>query len=310
MPDKPDPFHAFEALVHSMVSLPVASKDDTELKISFLERLIERWRINHHKLESAVTFEDFDTWDYRIEQGRIQFVEKRGDIPVAGTGLPPIRYQRTLLVYLLLHHQGGNCRIPVFNIIRDFIGAVHDRLSPVDFKKTDTGVIRCYTNTRFAANKLREYGLLKYTRNEAFKTWTLSLPGILVAAQALQCSDWKIPFIHNQGMFGLDPMILSASSSVKDFPTMVETLTAICAPDIQIFETYKEVLTVALELLQKYWHALENPELKQKERSKHSLECCQAIEAIPFFEMFVEELADSIQIDKLLKAANEAADKS
>jgi hypothetical protein len=312
MPEKTDPFHAFESLVQNLVQIPSAAPVPIELKIGLLERLIERWRIDRHQLENAITFENFPSWDWLMDERMLHFTQKRGITPSPGSGIPPIRYQRTLLVYLLLHHQGNKARIPVLNIIRNFIAEIRDSLSPVDFKKTETGVIRCFTNTRFAANKLREYGLLKYTTVEAFKTWTLSLPGIIVAARALKQPDWKIPVIHRNMMMGeslsgLDPLILSASSSVEDFPAMVDALTAICRPDVEIFKTFEGVLMEAQKLLKKYWAALNNAALTQKERSKLSLDYAQAIEGIPFFDEFIEELVDSIEIEKLLKTATAAA---
>jgi hypothetical protein len=310
MPAPADEFKDFEDLVNSLVQIPSAAPVPIELKIGLLERLIERWRIDRHQLENAITFEDFPSWDWLMDERMLHFTPKRGITPSPGTGIPPIRYQRTLLVYLLLHHQGRKHRIPVLNIIRDFIADVRDHLSPVDFKKTDTGVIRCFTNTRFAANKLREYGLLNYTRHEAFKTWTLSLPGIIVAAEALKQPDWKIPVIHNQGLFGLDPLILSSAASVKDFAAVVSALSAICGPNVKIFDTFKGVLTEALTLLQKYWATLNDPALTQKERSTRSLACCQALESLPFFDKFVEEFIDCIQIDELLKKATDAAKQS
>ena len=249
-----------------------------------------------------------------MDDRMLHFTRKQGIVPDPGSGIPPIRYQRTLLVYLLLHHQGNKARIPVLNIIRNFIAEIRDSLSPVDFKKTETGVIRCFTNTRFAANKLREYGLLKYTTVEAFKTWTLSLPGIIVAARALKQPDWKIPVIHRHMMMGeslsgLDPLILSASSSVEDFPAMVDALTAICRPDVKVFKTFEGVPMEAQKLLKKYWANLNNSSLTQKQRSELSLDYAQALEHIPGFDKFIEELVECIEIDELLKKATAAANQ-
>ena len=307
MSGKNDPFQAFESLVDDLVQIPAGTPDATDQKIGLLERLIERWRIDRHKLENPVTFEEFAYRPWTMDGGKIHFHGSSVRQPDVGTGVPPIRYQRTLLVYLLLHHQGKTRRIPVLDIIRSFIADVRDHLSTEDFKKTETGVFRCFTNTRFAANKLREYGLLKYSRHEAFKTWTLSLPGIIVAAEALKQPDWKIPVIQNQGLFGLDPLILSASSSVKDFPAVVAALSAICAPNVKIFETFEGVLTEAQKLLKQYWGILIDAKLTQKERSKRSLEYSQALESIPFFNKFIEDLVDCIEIEKLLKQATAAA---
>jgi hypothetical protein len=56
----------------------------------------------------------------------MHFSEPPGIGKAPGTGIPPIRYQRTLLVYLLLRHQRKKRRIPVLSIIRHFIAGVFE----------------------------------------------------------------------------------------------------------------------------------------------------------------------------------------
>ncbi len=315
MPEKSDPFQDFEEWVNQLVKIPSATPIPIKLKLGLLERMIERWRIHQHELENSIPFEEFLSWVCWIDDGRLNFSQRQGSLPASGTGIPPVRYQRTLLVYLLLHHQRRNRRVPVLDIIREFISDVRSHLSPEDFKKTDTGVIRCFTNTRFAANKLRQFGLLKYTRHEAFKTWTLSLPGIIIAARALQDSNWKIPDFQHQSLsglalFGLDPFIASSASSVKDFSAVVSALSALCGPNVKVFETFNGVLTEALALLQQYWSVLKDPKLTHKERSARSLACCHALECLPLFDQFVDEFVDCIQIEELLKKATTVATQS
>jgi hypothetical protein len=71
---------------------------------------------------------------------------------------------------------------PVFDIITRYVDEIKSNLSLSDFVRTKTGAVRSFTNTRFAARRLRELGMLKYTRREAFKTWELSISGIIVAS--------------------------------------------------------------------------------------------------------------------------------
>lgn len=105
-------------------------------------------------------------------------------------------------------------------------------------------------------------------------------------------------------------MILTASSSVENYPAVVSALTAICLPDVKVFETFKGVLGEAIDLLRKFWATLNDAELTQKERSTLSLQYCQALEALPFFDEFIEELVDSIEIEKLLKTATANANQA
>lgn len=109
--------------------------------------------------------------------GRILFiddgseVESRDDQAASKLTMP-------LLDYLFTHPSGGRA---VLSTIRGFVRAYLPQCRMIDFARTATGVLRIETNTRFAARQLRRTGLLQYTNAEAFKTWRLSLLGILVA---------------------------------------------------------------------------------------------------------------------------------
>src|SRR5205823_5429 len=120
---------------------------------------------------------------------------------------------------------------------------MRQQLTPIDFKKTKTGVTRCFTNTRFAANALRDYGLLKFTRREAFKTWELSLAGFLVAADVLkkraeQKNPWHVPLNSKEANFDLSQEIRVASKGCQTFDDLVARLASICKPDAEIFKTF------------------------------------------------------------------------
>ena len=222
------------------------------------------------------------------------------------TGTQPLRLQRQLLVFLLLHH--GEFK-DVLECIEGFIQKVWKELDVRDFKKTKTGVFRCFTNTRFAANKLRSYSLLKYTRQERFKVWVLSLPGIIVAAKALQSPNWDLP-AQADPWHGLDEFILQCLREVRDFPALVETLASICGPDTQIFKTFAPVLKAAHHLLQGYTRVLEDKELTNQEREEKSRDYIKQLDTIIGYDNFLEEFVSCIQITKLLDEANQAAAKS
>ena len=96
-------------------------------------------------------------------------------------------------MYLLYRH--NNKEQKVYDIIENFIKLIWNQLKLLDFEKTKTGVMRCFTNTRFSANKLREYGMLKFTKHEAYKTWVLSFTGIMVASKFLKDGEWGKPLI-------------------------------------------------------------------------------------------------------------------
>lgn len=109
-----------------------------------------------------------------VATGKIHFVkngpsEKKDDQAAQKLMLP-------LLDYLFTHPGRGR---GVLAIIKAFIRDYAPHCRQIDFQRTATGVLRIETNVRFAARELRKFGLLQFTEAEAFKTWRLSLLGIL-----------------------------------------------------------------------------------------------------------------------------------
>lgn len=303
-PARPDPLRHFEAFVDTVVRFPMPRPVDE--KINAVERLIEQWRIGRHSLVNALEFEEFLDWKWFIDGERVHFAPAASH-PEKGFGTTPIRLQRKLLAFLVLHH-GRDAH--VLKIIETFVAQIRPSLETVDFKKTKTGVFRCFTNTRFAANKLREHGLLKFTRREAFKTWVLSLAGFIVAARALASPDWTLPTIRKDSWHDLDPFILSCCDAVADYETFVATLRKICQPNAEVFTTFASVLADAHRLLQEYWAALQDQNLSKAERAKVSRELIERLDAVHGYGEFLEELAACIQVEDILKQADDAAKQS
>ena len=168
--------------------IPNQSNDITS-KIDFLERALELLRYKNRHLKNKLGFEKFIQGQVFEKDGNIAYTSPEKYLSV-DSGTKPIRLQTKLLMFLLLNH---NKSFEVFSIIENFIYEIWGQLTFLDFKKTKTGVTRCFTNTRFAANTLRDYGLLKFTKKEAYKTWTLFLYGFLVAADVLDKNlNWEL----------------------------------------------------------------------------------------------------------------------
>ena len=91
---------------------------------------------------------------------------------------------------------------------------------------------RCFTNTRFAAKVLRAHGLLKFTHREAFKTWELSLPGFLVAAEIFHKRSkeevhWSIPSHNKEHNFEVLEEIRTGCDGIKTYDKFVHCLESI-----------------------------------------------------------------------------------
>ena len=201
-------------------------------------------------------------------------------------------------MFLLINHEKT---YQVFDIIDRFIKAIWDGLSVEDFKRTQTGVIRCFTNTRFAANTLREYGFLKFTRKEAYKTWVLSLPGFVVASRVYQQRSWDLPCHQKKLNFDLHRDIWDAWYDLQTYDRFVAQLSSICMPNTEVFKTFEGVLKKAHDLLGQYWSILVDSSLTQAERKKKGAALMAELEGLTEIGDFYKEFVTCIQLEAIIE---------
>lgn len=294
-------FENVEKLINQMVQIDFADNRGIDLlfKLDVLDRTIELLRIRNKNLKNNLPIEDYVQGNLFVDSDSLRFSmpERYYDI---GTGIHPIQLQPKLLLFLLLFHKE---EYRVLDIIKHFINKLWDEFDPIDFKKTETGVFRCFTNTRFAAKTLRAYGLLKFTQKEAYKTWVLSLPGFLVASVVLDkhSKHWGIPQYSKIPKYDLHEDIWKAWDNMNTYDDYLQRLTAICKPNADIFKTFKPVLEKAYMLLEKYWKLLCNQEMTINERHEASIELLGRVEELPSIEQFYVELSKSLNLDRFLK---------
>ncbi|HRO40896.1 MAG TPA: hypothetical protein PLY76_13145 [Flavobacteriales bacterium] len=220
-----------------------------------------------------------------------------------GKGFSPVQLQVPLLLFLLIHHRD---RHNVLDIIDLFTGQLAGQFMDVDYKRTDTGVIRCYTNTRFAAKSLRDYGLLRYTHKEAYKTWELSLIGLVAASvvfheRAGNDEPWQIPSKALNTVSGISQEVLTALQEVHDYRAFVERLSRICIPHTDLFGTFGPALERAFKLLQGYVEELGSKDLKEADRRKLGPRFIKQLEQEGIDDKFHEEFSQCMQLDELVR---------
>jgi hypothetical protein len=293
---------ALEALIDQWVQAEgFHQKPDLDMKIALLSFVLEHLKHERRAPEEPVNFEEFTQCQVFPDTARL-VVSAPQFLKHVGTGTAAIQLQAPLLLFLLLHHRE---RFPVYDIIRLFIEKIRDQLEYLDFKKTKTGVTRCFTNTRFAANVLRAYGLLKFTKREAYKTWELSLAGFLVAADIYQkrCASgtlWIIPSHTKEFNFDLLPEIRQACDAIKSYDQFVKRLALLCKPDAEVFTTFEPALKKAFALLPGYWATLNDPNMTIQERQKASHGLVKQLEQEGISDEFYEEFSQCLQINELL----------
>ena len=288
------------ALIEKLVQVDQYRPADQmgELKLDVLERTIELIRIKRKCLRNGLPLEEFIQGNILNNETSIRYISPER-IDSLGSGTTPIHLQPKLLLFLLLYHR-ENYR--VLDIIERFIEKVWDSLKTVDFKRTETGVLRCYTNTRFSANTLREYGLLKFTKKEAYKTWILSLPGFLVASLVLEKykEDWQVPRVERLHNYDLHNDILAAKEQLETYDDYVGCLARICEPNLDLYKTFGPVLKRAYSLLNDYWEVMRDHKLNIADRQKASMALINKIDQIPDSAQFYSELSKSINLERVL----------
>jgi len=293
---------AIEGLIDRVVVAEnFGSKQNLDLKIALLSLVLEQLKHERQPSDEAVDFETYTQCEIFADSDKL-FITAPEFAKHLGAGTAPIQLQSPLLLFLLLHHRD---RFRVLEIIQHFIGKVRKQLTYLDFKKTKTGVTRCFTNTRFAAKVLRAYGLLKFTQREAYKTWELSLAGFLVAAEifhkrSVESVHWSIPSHFKEFNFDVLPEIRTACDNIDSYDTFVGRLASVCEPDAEVFKTFEPALRKAYELLPRYWAMLKNPTARKEERQKASLELIQQLEREAITNEFYEEFSRCLQINDLL----------
>jgi hypothetical protein len=296
---------ALEDLLNRTIVVTGNIKSDIPSRVDLLERLLNRWRFSRNKPDNDIPLERFLQIKTFIDNDKVMFEVPPGYNSL-GSGTPPIRLQPTLLMYLLTSHRGHR---QVLDVIKGYIGEVRPNLSELDFKKTRTGVTRCYTNTRFAANILRDYGFLKFTRTEAYKVWVLSLPGFIVASKVFEDNDWRLGLVEKEPSFDLHPAIRHAWDSFRDFKQFYDQLVKVCQPNIELFNTFGPLLKEAHNVLGDYWKTLNNAALGKVDRKKESILRLKYLEGLNGMEEFYKQFAMSVGVNKFVELMKEAASK-
>jgi hypothetical protein len=292
---------AIEALIDRLVRIEIFEEEPTlNHKIALLSLALEELKHERDIPEDLVDFETYLQCEILADKDTIAITA-----PVfakeLGTGTVSSRLQSPLLMFLLLQH--GN-RLRVSEIVQQFIAKVRPHLAYIDFKKTKSGSTRCAANTRLAAHILRNYGLLKHTWQDGYKSWQLSLAGYLAAADIFsrrspEPDQWTIPPQFKESHFDLRPEVRRACDDLKTYDAFIARLASICRPEATVFKTFEPALQKAHLLLKGYWTVLNNPRISRKDRRAASSELIRHVEHQALTDAFYEEFSQCLQISEM-----------
>lgn len=173
----------------------------------------------------------------------------------------PNKLMLPLLDYLYSHPGKGSSVLSIIRaFVRDYFPECHLR----DFQRTATGVLRIETNVRFAARKLRQIGLLQYTEEEAFKTWRLSLLGILAADN---CSDLPSSEEDKESKWFWLYTILTRLEPVRTMDSLISKLESIAKQSQVNWHEKEAFLSLTMQTITEYRKIL-TPEEKSNKHAR------------------------------------------
>ncbi|MDF7801793.1 hypothetical protein P4C99_20105 [Pontiellaceae bacterium B1224] len=223
-----------------------------EGKAEVLEKLLWLFRVSRNRFADKIDFETVVESKLLVSDDQISITMPK-ESTQCDKGTRPVQYQPPLLWHLLL--TGGN-EEPVFDTISTFIHRYYTQLQIEDFKKTDTGVIRCFTNTRFAAKTLREYGFLRFGRHDLFKHWKLSFPGLLAAGHFYLYPPPKSDEPGQNNWHGLYKGFSNIISYYSDYEHCLDTLCKLFDKSEGAFGSYEDLIQAFCCRSQQYYKDL------------------------------------------------------
>jgi hypothetical protein len=189
-----DMLAALESFVEDVVrirGLGEPDAGDLARKVDVLERVVELMRLRSGVMENRLRMEELLGRGLQVSRGGDGAVRLLvGGGAVTGRagwrsrgGRTQTEMQVPLILYLLITYRSPRT---INNLLVDFLSEARAWLSPSDVETTRTGVMRAMTTTRSAARALRLHGLLTDSDRTAYKTWELSVLGLLVGALLLE----------------------------------------------------------------------------------------------------------------------------
>lgn len=217
-------------------------------KLDRLSELIDALRFKAGYSEDLAGAQPFrpDSLFADPSSARIHFFRQGTQFGRSSRSLDPNRLTVPLLDFLYSHPARGK---GVLAIIRQFVSQFMDHCSLKDFERTATGVLRIETNVRFAARELRKHGLLQFTQAEAFKTWRLSILGIL-AAEAVSDSSWSVP--RENSLWHLQERVLDRLTSLNDLSLLLARLEAVAKMSTVSWSEKQTFMALTMKTLEEY----------------------------------------------------------
>jgi hypothetical protein len=265
--------------------------------LDVIERAIEWIRIKQRCFDNQLSLREFVQGRLEIKDGRLEYTPFERMHPHR-KGTTAVHLQPKLLVFLLYLQTRRPAK--VYSIIELFVKTISNDLEVLDFARTKTGATRCCTNTRKAAYTLRDYGLVQFARLKAFKTWTLSLAGILVAARFFKDGIWDMPIRIEIAGTALHPAINQAAKILTKTDQFLQTLAFITEPKINFMQAFPEASEDVRRWLGQYHRLLEDRVLNKAKKIQWCQKLLETLENNPAITDLNYKLVQHLKMEMLL----------
>lgn len=288
---------------------------DLAWKVDVLERVIELLRLRSGVMENRLRMDELLGRGLDVSRGAdgaLRLIVGGGTSrPVTGWPSPGGRTQSELqvplILYLLITYREPRS---INDLLVECLAEVRTWLSPSDVETTRTGVMRAMTTTRSAARALRLHGLLTDSDRTAYKTWELSVLGLLVAAVLLERAGRSLEMkprslvLAEGGRFGASTHLATPVTDVlrllSDPREVSAALHRICAPNRDVFPTFDQAVGILVSFTQRF---SAERELRRREPHELRAEARTMIDAlrdaIPA-DAFSEDMAKDVALKELL----------
>jgi len=290
-------------------------QDRFKAKLDSLERIIEAVRFYFGYDENAIPLENFLQTEWKLNADNsvemLSFPEKVTQHDCRRF-LNPSTLQIPLITYLLLTFQKQQ---KILTLIHSFNREIRMNMTPYDFQKTQTGVTRCVTNTRFASLSLRDAGLIKFTHKEAFKRWELSFLGIIVAVMLYEY-DWRGELEsgeHGGPSRWLNKDLRYAIDFVTKANNFEQIMQKICKNSGVRMDVADYISGFLMKNIRKYNELVLFSDLNKKERTKSINQFINDLEDLPIVKRFMETVSfkyDMADFNKRMKYFFERHDEA
>jgi hypothetical protein len=300
---------AFDTTLAEIVPLKgsnARSPDAIRYRLDFLTRLVEVLRFEHGHYTCELPMKVFITRDIFPDKSRIH-------VPPAGPSLGELRafdaiqMQPMLLQYLVTRVDQPET---IYDTIEKFIHRIAGDLTVIDFERSLTGVLRCFTNARIAASRLSRYGFIRAAPRDYGRKWVPSLPGLVVAFLLHKHPDTYMKRRgDNLSFWIIHPAIRHIWSQVLEYDAFLSVLRAVCIPHRQQFDTFEPMLRSIHKELTRFFKDLMHGEHQERdevaaaiknEDVQQAIGVIRQLEKSDRYEDFVREFGLSLQMLDLL----------